>query len=96
MPKIERQRTLVGLDAMRVSVPAAPSVSYQMPPNAEADPLPEIQNSLPSVVVAPRALLPLSAIAKVVDVSMFPAMSTRPVTRLSVPEATVRVPAAAS
>src|SRR4029079_17411423 len=87
-PKIASQRTLFGVERTRVSVPVDPSALYQTPPAVEP-PAPPIRSSEPSVVVALRTLLPLLPIVKSVDVSMLPATSMRPATRLTAVPAVV-------
>src|SRR6185437_14392878 len=80
------------------ALPPIPSAAYQTPPVPPL-PVPEIQNAVPSTVVAPRALLPLKAASRSVLASIAPEASTRATARLVDDEvlvATDAVPAAAA
>src|SRR5262245_28033566 len=81
-PKMAMQRTLSGDATVRTSPETAPTVLAQTPPFAAGLPVPAIQTSVPSKVVALRALSPLLPTGKSVDVFTVPAISTSPTTRL--------------
>jgi hypothetical protein len=85
-PKTFTLRKFVGVETKEVEV-VAPKVAYRIPPVVLL--VPEIQRSVPLVLVAPRGLPPEIASDRAVEVSIDPAEFTLPITRFTVAEVEV-------
>src|SRR4029079_2547833 len=73
LPKMPRQRVLLGVATTCISPVVAPRWLYQMPPFALVAAAPEIHRSTPSSVTALRTLSPLSPVLNTVVVLTVPA-----------------------